>query len=85
MNKGWLIYYGDVYGELTEAYMFLDETEALEMYMSLCDEDMYMTFAWMTQDELANDTLEDMVFYTITQPYVDWFVKEVPVYGHFSC
>ena len=24
MNKGWLIYYGDVYGELTEAYMFLD-------------------------------------------------------------
>ena len=85
MNKGWLIYYGDVYGELTEAYMFLDETEALEMYMSLCDEEMYITFAWMTQDELANDTLEDMVFYTITQPYVDWFVKVVPVYGHFSC
>ena len=85
MNKGWLIYYGDVYGELTEAYMFLDETEALEMYMSLCDEEMYITFAWMTQDELANDTLEDMIFYTVTQPYVDWFVKEVPVYGHFSC
>ena len=85
MNKGWLIYYGDVYGELTEAYVFLDETEALEMYMSLCDEEMYMTFAWMTQDELANDTLEDMIFYTVTQPYVDWFVKEVPVYGHFSC
>ena len=85
MNKGWLIYYGDVYGELIEAYIFLNETEALEMYMSLCDEEMYMTFAWMTQDEVANDTLEDMVFYTITQPYVDWFVKEVPVYGHFSC
>ena len=79
MDMGWLIYNDD------EAYVFLNESDALEMYMSLCDEEMYITFAWMTQDELANDTLEDMVFYTITQPYVDWFVKEVPVYGHFSC
>lgn len=79
MNMGWLIYNDD------EAYVFLNESDALEMYMSLCDEEMYITFAWMTQDELANDTLEDMIFYTVTQPYVDWSVKEVPVYGHFSC
>ena len=79
MDMGWLIYNDD------EAYVFLNELDALEMYMSLCDEEMYITFAWMTQDELANDTLEDMVFYTITQPYVDWCVKEVPIYGHFSC
>ena len=79
MDMGWLIYNDD------EAYVFLNESDALEMYMSLCDEEMYITFAWMTQDELANDTLEDMIFYTITQPYVDWRVKEVPIYGHFSC
>ena len=85
MNKGWLIYDDDVYGELIEAYVFLDETEALEMYMSLCDEEMYMTFAWMTQDELANDTLEDMIFYTVTQHYINWYVKEIPVYGNTCC
>ena len=79
MDMGWLIYNDD------EAYVFLNESDALEMYMSLCDEEMYITFAWMTQDELANDTLEDMIFYTITQNYVDWCVKEVPIYGHFSC
>ena len=79
MDMGWLIYNDD------EAYVFLNESDALEMYMSLCDEEMYITFAWMTQDELANDTLEDMIFYTITQHYVDWYVKEVPIYGHSSC
>lgn len=78
MDMGWLIYNDD------EAYVFFNKSDALEMYMSLCDEEMYITFAWMTQDELANDTLEDMVFYTITQPYVDWRVKEVPIYGRFS-
>ena len=78
MDMGWLIYNDD------EAYVFLNESDALEMYMSLCDEEIYITFAWMTQDELANDTLEDMVFYTITQPYVDWYVKEVPIYGYSS-
>lgn len=78
MDMGWLIYNDD------EAYVFLNESDALEMYMSLCDEEMYITFAWMTQDELANDTLEDMIFYTITQHYVDWYVKEVPIYGHFG-
>ena len=79
MDMGWLIYNDD------EAYVFLNESDALEMYMSLCDEEMYITFAWMTQDELANDTLEDMIFYTITQHYVNWCVKEVPIYGHSSC
>ena len=79
MDMGWLIYNDD------EVYVFLNESDALEMYMSLCDEELYITFAWMTQDELANDTLEDMIFYTITQPYVDWCVKEVPIYGHSSC
>lgn len=84
-QKAWLIYFGDIYGELTEAYVFLDEVEALEMYMSLCEEEMFMTFAWMTQDELANDTLEDMIFYVITFHYVDWCAKEVPLYGTICC
>ena len=79
MDMGWLIYNDD------EAYVFLNESDALEMYMSLCDEEMYITFAWMTQDELANDTLEDMIFYTVTQHYVDWCVKEVPIYGNTCC
>ena len=79
MDMGWLIYNDD------EAYVFLNESDALEMYMSLCDEEIYITFAWMTQDELANDTLEDMIFYTITQHYVDWCVKEVPIYGDIGC
>jgi hypothetical protein len=85
VNKGWLIYDDDVYGELIEAYVFLDETEALEMYMSLCEEEMYVTFTWMTQDELADDTLEDMIFYTVTQHYINWCVKEIPVYGNTCC
>lgn len=79
MDMGWLIYNDD------EAYVFLNESDALEMYMSLCDEEMYITFAWMTQDELANDTLEDMIFYTVTQHYVDWCVKEIPIYGNTCC
>ena len=44
MDMGWLIYNDD------EAYVFLNESDALEMYMSLCDEEMYITFACMTQD-----------------------------------
>ena len=84
-QKAWLIYYDDVYVELTEAYVFLDGVEALEMDMSLCEEEMFMTFAWMTQDELANDTLEDMIFHVVTQHYTDWCSKEVPLYGTICC
>ena len=84
-QKAWLIYYGDVYGELTEAYVFLDEVEALEMYMSLCEEEMYMTFAWMTQDEYETMSLEAMATYVKLTSDICWRIMEVPLYGTICC
>ena len=84
-QKAWLIYYGDVYGELTEAYVFLDEVEALEMYMSLCEEEMFMTFAWMTQDEYETMSLEEMAIYVKLTSDVGWRITEVPLYGTICC
>ena len=84
-QKAWLIYYGDVYGELTEVYVFLDETEALEMYMSLCEEEMFMTFSWMTQDEYETMSLEEMAIYVKLTSDVCWRITEVPLYGTICC
>ena len=84
-QKAWLIYYGDVYGELTEAYVFLDETEALEMHMALSEEELYMTFAWMTQDKYETMSLEDMAVYVKLTSDVCWRITEVPLYGTICC
>lgn len=52
-QKAWLIWSGiddciPIYGETFTA---LDEDTALELFMSLVEEEMEETFFWMTQDE----------------------------------
>lgn len=52
-QKAWLIWSGvddciPIYGETFTA---LDEDTALELFMSLIEEEMEETFFWMTQDE----------------------------------
>ena len=85
-QKAWLIWYDDGWSSDYGNFMiFLDQSDAIEMHMALSDEELYMTFAWMTQDELANDTLEDMIFHVMTQHYIDWCAKEVPLYGTVCC
>ena len=85
-QKAWLIWYDDGWSsDYGDFMIFLDQSDAIEMHMALSDEELYMTFAWMTQDELANDTLEDMIFHVVTQHYTDWCAKEVPLYGTICC
>jgi hypothetical protein len=84
MAKGWLIWQDDLF-DVPNAMVFLNETEALEMFMSICEEELYITFLYMTQDEMETMDLQQMVQYVYADGYVDWCVKEVPIYGDIGC
>ena len=61
--------------------IFLDQSDAIEMHMALSDEELYMTFAWMTQDEYETMSLEEMAIYVKLTSDVCWRITEVPLYG----
>ena len=53
MDKAWLIYNCiEGYPMDTLTMISLDETDALETYMSLVEEELEETFFWMCQDSL---------------------------------
>ena len=85
-QKAWLIWYDDGWSSDYGNFMiFLDQSDAIEMHMALSDEELYMTFAWMTQDEYETMGLEAMATYVKLTSDVCWRITEVPLYGTICC
>ena len=84
MNKNaWLIYDG-IKGYTT--FISLDETDALETYMSLIEEEMFEVFYGITQDRFENidqDWEERAPWISIWDTM--WCVMEVPIIYGDSC
>ena len=88
MDKAWLIYNGiEGYPMDTLAMISLDETDALETYMSLVEEEIEETFFWMCQDDfeaIDQDWEERAQWLRLWDTL--WVVMEVPViYGDTCC
>lgn len=88
MDKAWLIYNGiEGYPMDTLTMISLDETDALETYMSLVEEEMEETFFWMCQDDfeaIDQDWEERAQWLRLWDTL--WVVMEVPViYGDTCC
>lgn len=85
-QKAWLIWYDDGWSSDYDDFMiFLDQSDAIEMHMALSEEELYMTFAWMTQDEYETMSLEEMAIYVKLTSDVGWRITEVPLYGTICC
>ena len=89
MNENaWLIWHGiEGYPMDGLTMISLDETDALETYMSLVEEEMEETFFEMTQDnyEDANQNWEERAQWLSLYDTM-WCVMEVPViYGDTCC
>lgn len=85
-QKAWLIWYDDGWSsDYGDFMIFLDQSDAIEMHMALSDEELYMTFAWMTQDEYETMSLEAMATYVKLTSDVCWRITEVPLYGTICC
>ena len=88
MDKAWLIYNGiEGYPMDTLTMISLDETDALETYMSLVEEEIEETFFWMCQDDfeaIDQDWEERAQWLRLWDTL--WVVMEVPViYGDTCC
>ena len=88
MDKAWLIYNGiEGYPMDTLTMISLDETDALETYMSLVEEEIEETFFWMCQDDfeaIDQDWEERAQWLRLWDSL--WVVMEVPViYGDTCC
>lgn len=87
MDKAWLIY-NDIEGYPinTLTMISLDETDALETYMSLVEEEMEETFFWMCQDNLeAIDQDWEERAQWMSPWWTMWCVMEVPIIYGDSC
>lgn len=86
MNKQeiWILFYEYDYERL-DPIAFTDETDALEVFMALCDEELYETFFFMTQDEYEKRSIADMALYVKLTHDIGWQVERIPCYGNFSC
>lgn len=83
-EEAWLIF--NWFDEPTDHMICLDETDALETFMSLVEEELYETFCWMCQDtyEDANQDWEERAQWL--SPYeTSWYVMEVPIIYGDSC
>ena len=84
MDKAWLIWNGiEGYPIDGDTFISLDETDALETYMALVEEEMFETFCWITRDryEDANQDWEERAQWLNLYDTM-WCVMEVPViYG----
>ena len=88
MNKNaWLIWNGiEGYPMDGLTLISLDETDALETYMALVEEEMFETFFWMTQDNMEDidqDWEERAQWLRLWDTL--WCVMEVPVNYGDSC
>lgn len=87
-KNAWLIWHGiEGYPMDGLTMISLDETDALETYMSLVEEEMEETFFEMTQDnyEDANQNWEERAQWLNLYDTL-WDVMEVPIiYGDTCC
>ena len=88
MNKNaWLIYDGIAgYPIDTTTFICLDETDALETYMSLVEKEMFEVFYGITQDRFENidqDWEERAQWINLWDTM--WCVMEVPIIYGDSC
>ena len=87
MDKAWLIYNGyEGYPIDTLTMICLDETDALETYMSLVEEELEETFFWICQDsfEDINQDWEERAQWLRLWDTL-WCVMEVPVIHGDAC
>lgn len=88
MNKNaWLIYDGiEGYPVNVTTFICLDETDALETYMSLVEEEMFEVFFGITQDrfESVDQDWEERAQW-ISPWDTLWEVMEVPIIYGDSC
>ena len=86
MNKVWLIVCS-LYDEPFDFMVCLDETDALETYMSLVEEEMFEAFYGITQDSLESieQDWEERAQW-MSPWWTMWCVMEVPIiYGDTCC
>ena len=86
-DTAYLLYHWTGWDEMpSETIICTNKTEALEMFMSFVEEEMYTTFAYMIPDE---DPDTDWVWLAQNLSYYDgtlWNVMEVPIiYGDSCC
>ena len=86
-NNAWLIYDGiGGYPINTATFICIGETDALETYMSLVEEEMFETFYGITQDvyeDVDQDWEERAQWINIWDTM--WYVMEVPIIYGDSC
>lgn len=86
MDNAWLLVY-DFYDGPHEYLICSDKTDALEMFMSLVEEEMFECFYNICQDkyEDINQDWEDSACWRVS-PYDSlWCVLEVPVINGDTC
>lgn len=83
-KNAWLLVY-DLWDEPWYFMICLDETDALETFMSLVEEELYEEFYTMCQDELED--VETLPLTAKGTKYWDslWCVMEVPIIYGDSC
>ena len=86
-DTAYLLYHWTGWDELpSDTIICVDKDEALEMFMTLVEEEMYITFAYMTQDELEGRDWVDMAKWLTYENGTLWNVMEVPIiYGDSCC
>lgn len=87
MDKAWLIWNGiEGYPIDEDTFISLDETDALETYMALVEEEMFETFCWITRDsyEDADQDWEERAQWLRLWDTL-WCVMEVPVIHEDTC
>ena len=85
-NTAYLLYHWTGWDELpSDTIICTDKDEALELFMALVEEEMYITFAYMTQDELEGRDWVDMAKWLTYDNGTLWNVMEVPIIYGDSC
>lgn len=86
-NTAYLLYHWTGWDELpSDTIICTDKDETLELFMALVEEEMYITFAYMTQDELEGRDWVDMAKWLTYDNGTLWNVMEVPIiYGDSCC
>ena len=86
MNKNaWVIYWDDGMDEYAIKCVTLNEDDALELFMSLVEEELYLNFLWACEDEYVEEwNTEDNykhlsdVAYELSIKDTYYYVEEVP-------
>lgn len=85
MQEVWMIAYSIDDGA-SDFMICTDEQTALELYMSLVEEDMFDEFFWTCDDDLEDIDQDWEERAQWVNPWDSlWSIRKVPVYGNLSC